>query len=59
MPEPIAKSVRIEVHYVHSSSIITAIIGPCKWVLKLPGRYRDDQAARLWEKERARFTPCQ
>jgi hypothetical protein len=59
MPEPIAKSVRIEVHYVHSHTIITATIGPSKWVLKLPGRYRDDQAARLWEMERSRFIACQ
>ena len=59
MPEPIAKGVRIEVHHVSFNSIITATIGPCKWVLKLSGRYRADQAARLWEKERARFTPCQ
>jgi hypothetical protein len=59
MPEPIAKSVRIEVHYVHFNSIVTATIGQCKWVLKLPGRYRYDQAVCLWEKERTRFTPCQ
>jgi hypothetical protein len=59
MPKPIAKSVRIEVHYVHAHSIITATLGPAKWVVKLPGRYRNDQAARLWEKERTRFTSCQ
>jgi hypothetical protein len=59
MPEPIAKNVRIEVRHVHFHSIITATIGPCKWVLKLSGKYRDDQAARLWEKERSRFTACQ
>jgi hypothetical protein len=27
MPEPIAKSARIEVHYVHSNTIITATSG--------------------------------
>ena len=59
MPQPIAKDLRIEVRHVQFHSIITATIGPCKWVLKLPGKYREDQAVRLWEKERARFTLCQ
>jgi hypothetical protein len=59
MPEPMAKKVRIEVHHIHFHSIITATLGPCKWVLKLPGRYTDDQAARLWQKERGRFIACQ
>jgi hypothetical protein len=59
MPEPIAKDLRIEVRHVQFHSVITATIGPCKWVLKLPGKYRTDQALRLWEKERARFTLCQ
>jgi hypothetical protein len=48
MPELIAKNIRIEVHHVHFHSIITATIGSCNWVRKLPGRYTDDQAARLW-----------
>jgi hypothetical protein len=56
MPEEIAKDLRIEVPHVHFHSIITVTIGPCKWVLKLSGKYRNDQALRLWEKERARFT---
>src|SRR5262249_13331227 len=48
MPELIAKKVHIEVRHVHFHSIITVTIGPCKWIRKLPGRYTDHQAARLW-----------
>jgi hypothetical protein len=59
MPQPFAKSVRIEVPYLHSDTIITATIGPSNWVLKLPRRYRHDQAARLLEQRRTRFITWQ